>query len=67
MPVVYIVLTRWDNFQKEARSGASAGPGRVPGKNSWTGFLPPPGLKASPLISEGQALDDWAAKGGNKR
>ncbi len=67
MPVVYVVLTRWDAFQKEAQERGL--------EWLWSGsrqellerFLETARAENVTMISEWQTLDDWAQKGGRPR
>jgi len=67
MPVVYVVLGRWDSLQKEARERNLAWP--WPGTRAeWLGwFLRAARSEKVSMISEGQPLEDWATKGGKSR
>jgi hypothetical protein len=67
MPVVYVVLSRWDDFRKEAAERGLGWPWPPSRQDLLDWFLNAARCEGVTMISEGQTLDDWAAKGGNKR
>jgi hypothetical protein len=67
MPVAYVVLGRWDAFQKEAQERSLEWPWPRSRRELLDWFLEAARSEGVTMISEGQKLDDWAAKGGNKR
>lgn len=67
MPVVYVVLMRWDGFQKEAQERGLEWPWSRSRQELLDWFLEAARSEGVTMISEGQTLADWAAKGGNTR
>jgi hypothetical protein len=67
MPVAYVVLTRWDSFQKEAQDGGLKWPWTPTRQGLLDWFLDVARAEGVTMISEGHTLDDWAARGGKKR
>jgi hypothetical protein len=67
MPAVYVVLTRWDVFQKEAQERDLGWPWPRSRQELLDWFLDAARSEGVTMISEGQTLDDWAARGGNKK
>jgi len=67
MPVAYAALARWDGFQKEAQEGGLKWPWTQARQGLLDWFLETARAEGVTMISEGQTLDDWAAKGGKKR
>ncbi len=67
MPVVYVVLARWDALRKEAadRRTAWVWPERRENLLGW--FLEAARAEGVTMISEGQTLEDWAANNGRQR
>jgi hypothetical protein len=67
MPVAYVVLVRWDGFQREAQERGLkwAWPQSRQELLGW--FLKAARSEGVTMISEGQTLDDWEAKGGRSR
>jgi Domain of unknown function (DUF4838) len=67
MPVAYVVLARWDGFQKEAQDGGLKWPWTQARQGLLDWFLDVARAEGVSMISEGHTLDDWASKGGKKR
>jgi len=67
MPVAYVVLMRWDAFQKEAQERSLRWPWPRSRQGLLDWFLEAARSEGVTMISEGQTLDDWAARGGNKK
>jgi len=67
MPVVYVVLVRWDDFRQEARKRNMAWPWPESRQEFLEWFLQAARSEGITMISEGQTLEDWAAKGGKSR
>jgi Domain of unknown function (DUF4838) len=65
MPVVYVVLSRWDDFQNETREGSLGWPWPQSRQELLDWFLEAARSEGVTMISEGQTLDDWAARGGS--
>jgi Domain of unknown function (DUF4838) len=65
MPVVYVVLTRWEEFEKEARERGREWPWPRTRQELLDGFLADARSEGVTMISEWQTLADWAARGGN--
>ncbi len=67
MPVVYVVLAKWDALRKEAQDRRLAWPW-MSGRAEWLDwFLKAARAEGVTMISEWQTLDDWASKGGQAR
>jgi hypothetical protein len=67
MPVAYVVLVRWDDFLKEAKEQSLKWPWPQSRQELLGWFLESARSEGVTMISEGQTLDDWAAKGGKSR
>jgi hypothetical protein len=67
MPVAYVILGRWDAFQKEAQERSLEWSWPLSRRELLDWFLEAARSEGVTMISEGQTLDDWAAKGGNRR
>jgi hypothetical protein len=67
MPVAYVALVRWDGFQKEAQERGLKWPWSQSRQDLLGWFLEAARSEGVTMISEGQTLDDWAAKGGKSR
>jgi Domain of unknown function (DUF4838) len=67
MSVAYVVLARWDSFQKEAQEGGLKWPWMRTRQELLDWFLESARAEGVTMISEGQTLDEWAAGGGRKR
>jgi hypothetical protein len=67
MPVAYVVLARWDGFQKGAQDGGLKWPWTPARQGLLDWFLDVARAEGVTMISEGHTLDDWASKGGKKR
>jgi len=67
MPLAYAVLVRWDDFQKKASKKNLAWPWPQTRQEWLDWFLQAARAEKVTMISEGQTLDDWAAKGGKSR
>ena len=67
MPVAYVALVRWDSFQKEAQERGLKWPWPQAREGLLDWFLETARSEGVTMISEGQTLDDWAAKGGKSR
>ncbi|MEW5899895.1 MAG: DUF4838 domain-containing protein [Acidobacteriota bacterium] len=67
MPVLYVVLVRWDYLADEARRRHREWPWRGT-RNEWLDrFLSQAREEKVTMISEWQTLEDWANKGGKSR
>jgi hypothetical protein len=67
MPLVYVVLVRWDSLRKEAYDRKLAWPWQGT-RADWLGwFLRAARSEKVSMISEGQTLEDWAAHEGKSR
>jgi hypothetical protein len=67
MPVAYVALVRWDDFLKEAQERGLKWPWPQSRQELLGWFLEAALSEGVTMISEGQTLDDWAAKGGKSR
>jgi hypothetical protein len=67
MPVAYVVLVRWDGFQKEAQERGLNWPWPQVRQGLLDWFLETARSEGVTMISEWQTLDDWEAKGGKSR
>jgi hypothetical protein len=67
MPVAYVALVRWDGFQKEAQERGLKWPWPKTRQEFLGWFIEAARSEGVTMISEGQTLDDWAAKGGKSR
>jgi hypothetical protein len=66
MPLIYVVLVRWDSLLKEARERKMAWPWQG-GRDEWLDwFLRAARAENVSMISEGQTLEDWASYAGNR-
>jgi len=67
LPMAYAVFVRWDDLQKESFERNLAWPWPR-ARNEWLAwFLQAARAEKVDMISEWQALDDWAGKGGRSR
>jgi hypothetical protein len=66
MPVAYVVLTRWELLRKEAGERNRPWPWMSERKEFLDWFIAAARSEGVTMISEGQTLDDWAAKGGRE-
>jgi hypothetical protein len=67
LPVAYVVLAKWDSLRKEADERRRPWPW-PPGRREFLDwFLAQARAENVTMISEGQSLADWAAKGGKSR
>ncbi len=64
MPVDYVVLTRWDDFRKDARARGLEWPWPGSREQFLRRFLETARSEGVTMISEWQTLDAWAEKGG---
>lgn len=64
MPVVYVALTRWDDFRKEAQALGLAWPWPESREELLSRFLETARSEGVTMISESQTLEAWAEKGG---
>jgi hypothetical protein len=67
MPVAYVALVRWDDFLKEAQERGLKWPWPQSRLELLGWFLETARSEGVTMISEGQTLADWAAKGGKSR
>jgi hypothetical protein len=67
MPVIYVVLTRWDSFQTEARERSLKWPWGPSRQDLLTQFLEAARAEGVTMISEWQPLEQWAERGGKAR
>ena len=67
MPVAYVAIVRWDDFQKEARESGLKWPWPGSRQEFLRWFLDSARSEGVTMVSEWQTLDDWAAKDGNAR
>lgn len=67
MPVAYVALVRWDDFLKEAQERGLKWPWPQSRLELLGWFLETARSEGVTMISEGQTLADWAAKGGKAR
>lgn len=67
MPAAYVVLVRWDALAKEARDQGRRWPWPAARQELLDWFLTAARTEGVTMISEGQTLEDWAAKGGRAR
>jgi hypothetical protein len=67
MPVAYAVLAKWDALKKEAGERKLKWPWPERREDLLAWFLAASKAEGVTMISEGQTLEDWAAKGGRKR
>ena len=67
MPVAYVVLTRWDDFRKEAQTRRLKWPWPPVREELLSRFLETARSEGVTMISEWQTLDAWAEKGGKAR
>jgi hypothetical protein len=67
LPVGYVVLTRWDAFQKEAQERGLSWPWPASRRELMDWFLKTARSEGVTMISEGQTLDEWAERGGGAR
>jgi hypothetical protein len=67
MPVAFAAIVRWEEFQREARERRLKWPWPQSRQELLSWFLAVARAEGVTMISEGQNLDDWAAKGGKSR
>lgn len=67
MPVAYVALVRWADFLKEGQERGLKWPWPQSRQELLGWFLEAARSEGVTMISEGQTLDDWAAKGGESR
>jgi hypothetical protein len=67
LPVEYVVLGRWEEFRKEAAERKLRWPWPSSRDDLLARFLEVCRSEDVFMVSEGQSLDDWAAKGGKIR
>jgi hypothetical protein len=67
LPVLYVVLTRWDELREEARKAGRPWPWPGSRDELLSVFLEAARRQGVTMISEWQTLADWAAKGGRKK
>ncbi len=67
MPAAYVALVRWDALFKEARDQGRRWPWPATRQQLLDWFLTAARAESVTMISEGQTLEDWAAKGGRAR
>ena len=67
MPVAYAVLAKWEGLKKEAGERGFGWPWPERREDLLAWFLAAAKAEGVTMISEGQTLEDWAAKGGRKR
>ena len=67
MPVVYVVLTRWDAFWEEAGERGLKWPWPLSRRDLLDRFLETARSEGVTMISEWQTLEQWAEKGGKAR
>jgi hypothetical protein len=67
MPAAYVALVRWEEFKEESRERGLEWPWPRSRQELLTWFLELARAEGVTMISEGQTLDDWAAKGGKSR
>jgi hypothetical protein len=67
LPVVYVVLTRWDALRDEARRAGGRWPWGENRSDLLASFLETARAENVTMISEWQSLDDWSAKGGRRK
>jgi hypothetical protein len=67
LPVEYVALARWDEYRKEAAAQNLSWPWPPSRRELLSSFLSACRSEGVTMISEGQTLEDWAAKGGQTR
>jgi hypothetical protein len=67
LPVAYVVLTRWDEFRKDAGDRNLRWPWPNSREELLTWFVDVCRAEGVTMISEWQTLDDWIAKGGREK
>jgi hypothetical protein len=67
MPVIYVVLTRWDTFREEAQERGLKWPWPPSRRDLLDRFLETVLSEGVTMISEWQTLEQWAEKGGKAR
>ncbi len=67
MPVAYAVLAKWDALRAEAGASRRTWPWPERREDLLAWFLAAAKAEGVTMISEGQTLEDWQAKGGRKR
>jgi hypothetical protein len=65
LPVLYVVITRWEELTKEASEQKASWPWPKERQELLDWFLKVARAENVSQISEWQMLEDWAAKGGN--
>jgi hypothetical protein len=64
LPILYVVLTRWESFREASLKERSPWPWPKDRRELLERFLSVARAEKATHISEWQSLDDWAAKGG---
>ena len=67
LPAAYVALVRWDALAKEARDQGRRWPWPAARRELLDWFLTAARAEGVTMISEGQTLEDWAAKSGRGR
>jgi hypothetical protein len=67
LPVAYVVITRWEALREEARKAGKRWPWPETRGALLDWFLEAARDEGISMISEGQPLADWAAKGGRSK
>jgi len=67
LPVAYVVLAKWDSLHKEAEERRLPWPWPAQRQEFLDWFLAQARAENVTMISEGQSLEAWAAKGGKSR
>jgi len=67
LPVLYVVLARWDELRTEARKAGRTWPWPGSRDDLLASFLETASREGMTMISEWQTLADWAAKGGRRK
>jgi len=67
LPVAYVVLAKWDSLRKEAEERRLPWPWPAQRQEFLDWFLAQARAENVTMISEGQSLEAWAAKGGKSR
>jgi hypothetical protein len=67
LPVLYVVLARWDHLRAAAQKAGRAWPWPGSRDDLLASFLEMARREEMTMISEWQTLADWAAKGGRRK
>jgi hypothetical protein len=67
LPVAYAVISRWDELRTEAGRSGTRWPWAETRDELMAWFLEKARAETITMISEGQPLADWAAKGGRRK